>query len=704
MKECGKEKTRNEADSVPLFHTHHAPVGAWASLTFGSPYKGVSIDFQEPQVKDSGTLLLGMADENQVHTIGFTEREETKIQENGDRECPKTSGVFDGWNLYPPEAIHRTLTLSKDIYRAGRLTFTVHTPCPALPDPKLGAIPELFCLPGIVMDLEVDNTEGTSPCTAFFGLVYHELKKISVFRGAESCQLRYRNDWAFAAENRADIFPVQGGDALARLRKGEAGIHQNGPAFLGMRVPAGEKKVLTVAWAVCAEAGSNGALDTTYYYRRYFRNLTEAVNGVLKQAPALRQLGKKTDSDIGGCGQDRQRFLLLCQAVRAYYACSQLLEEENGTVHWNTCEGAYLWRNTMDLCADHLFWELKRNPWVVRSMMDDFLTKYSYRDKVVFPGKTGEYEGGLTFTHDMGCYFSYSEPGCSAYERSNDSRSGFYFYMTSEQLLNGIYCMAGYVLTTGDFAWLHRYDGLLADLMSSLEHRDAPDTDGGDGILKAVSVRSGACLLESTTYDSLDPSLMEAAGSLYQLVKLWCSLLLLQRCAERDGDTDTKIRAEAMLQKCRTAVKRFRTTEQAWLKANLHTEAKSAVSAVIEPLALPFWLGVLEEAKEPDMFAILRSHGKACLEPGICVDQKTGGLRLSSTSNITWTSKAALTLFGMETVLKIPLPDSLMEELAGWAQKSARDTTISDQIHADSRKVIGGMYYPRIAAAAVWMI
>ena len=44
---------------------------------------------------------------------------------------------------------------------------------------------------------------------------------------------------------------------------------------------------------------------------------------------------------------------------------------------------------------------------------------------------------GLSFTHDMGCYFSYSEYGYSAYERENDSRSGFYFYMTTEQLLNG---------------------------------------------------------------------------------------------------------------------------------------------------------------------------------------------------------------------------------------------------------------------------
>ena len=63
---------------IPMFHTHHAPVGAWASLTFGSPSKGVSIDLENPEVKDSGTLLFGMANGQEVHTIGFTERQKTE--------------------------------------------------------------------------------------------------------------------------------------------------------------------------------------------------------------------------------------------------------------------------------------------------------------------------------------------------------------------------------------------------------------------------------------------------------------------------------------------------------------------------------------------------------------------------------------------------------------------------------------------------
>ena len=84
-------------------------------------------------------------------------------------------------------------------------------------------------------------------------------------------------------------------------------------------------------------------------------------------------------------------------------------------------------------------------------------------------------------------------------------------------------------------------------------------------------------------------------------------------------------------------------------------------------------------------------------------DAATGGLRLSSTSRNTWPSKGVLTAFAMETVLGLELPDGMVEELIGWAQKSAREHTISDQINADTREVVGGLYYPRIVTACLWL-
>ena len=701
IKGKGAEK---KCDNIKMFHTHHAPVGAWASLTFGSPQKGVSIDFQEPNVKDSGTLLFGMANEDEVYTIGFTERKDTTEEKRtGDREEIKTKGVYESWNLYPTEDIRRTLTPSMDRYEAGKLSLTVHTPYDALPDPEDGQIPAVCCLPGIIMDLMVDNIAGKKDTMAFFGFVFREPKKIYASREAGLCSLSYRDEWMFAAQDQEDVFLIKGGDALEKLKKCEEAVHQNGPAVIGMRVPAGEAKMLTVAWTVYTCNGSNGFMPMTYYYRNFYGDLRKAAIGVLDYAPLIREISKKTDKQIRSLHWDQNRFMLFCQAVRAYYASSQLLQDENGCIHWNTCEGAYLWRNTLDLCADHLIWELKRNPWVVRSMMEDFIRHYSYRDKVVFPGKKEEFEGGLSFTHDMGCYFSYSEYGYSAYERENDSRSGFYFYMTTEQLLNGIYCIISYCLYTGDIIWLDKFPGLLSELMSSLENRDAPTAEERNGILKAVSVRSGKCRMESTTYDSLDYALREASGSLYLFIKSWCSLVLLKHCAQQMGDMDVAARAETMLSKCRESEKMFESGENTWMRANLYTDVQSAVSAVTEPLALPYMLGILTKQEEPVLFEILYSHSIACLQDGICIDHETGGLRLSSSSNITWTSKTVLTLYAMETVLGLSLPESLSEELIKWAQVSARDTTISDQILSDTRAVIGGMYYPRIVASSIWV-
>lgn len=225
---------------IPMFHTHHAPVGAWASLTFGSPSKGVSIDLENPEVKDSGTLLFGMANGQEVHTIGFTERQKTEGDATGDRERPPMKGAFRDYGLYGQEEIVRTLTPSLDRYEAGNLCLTVYTPCQGLPDPEKGEIPSDMCLPGVLMDLTVDNRTGERPCTAFFGLAYPAPKKIAAVDTANMCGFGYKGSWAFAAEKEEDIFLVQGGGALGHLKEGKASIHQNGPLLLGFMYQQGK--------------------------------------------------------------------------------------------------------------------------------------------------------------------------------------------------------------------------------------------------------------------------------------------------------------------------------------------------------------------------------------------------------------------------------------------------------------------------------
>ena len=694
--------------SCPLFNTHHAPIGAWASLTFGAPHVGVSIDLQEPNVKKSGALLAGVAYPQEIRTIGFAERPQaprTELTAEGDKEnkTPARPNPLDAFGFFTPEEITRTLTPSCDTFAAGPVSWTVYTPYAEIPDPAKSDIPALACLPGLVMDITVDNRNGKEPATAFLGLLYADMKRVTAMESDGLCMIRYRDDWAFAAKADSGAYLVRGLNTPALLKSGTAFVHQNGPVFLCLPVPAGEVKTLTVSWSVFAQTGSNGARRSHYYYNRYFSSVDETAAAVLNHADQLRILAHETDKEWMHPQQDSKRRELFCQAVRSYYASSQLLEDNDGRVRWNLCEGAYLWRNTMDLCADHIVWELKRNPWVVRCLMDEFIEDYSYEDRVTFPGKLGDYPGGISFTHDMGCYFTYSPHGYSAYERPNATRNGFYFYMTTEELLNGIYCMAGYALYTGDTKWLESHKELLGKLMESLENRDAPTPEERNGILKASSTRGGTCGLESTTYDALDHSLLEAAGNLYVFIKTWCALGLLRRCCLAVGEEDTAQRALAMLKKCRASASLFQNADSDLLKANAYQEIPGAVSAAAEPLAVPYMLGVLRENEEPLLFKLLRAHCKACLQPGVCTDAVSGGLRLSSTSRNTWPSKSVLTTYVMEKVLGLTLPQGMVDEIIGWAQVSAREVTISDQILCDTRQIIGAPYYPRIVTAALWL-
>ena len=695
-------------DQCPFFNTHHAPVGAWASLTFGAPGVGMSVDLQDPGVKRSGALMAGVATGQGPRSIVFADvpRESgVNLTAEGSKEGgnSRTGRMMAAYGMIPESEIRRTLTPSVDTFTSGNISLSVYTPYAALPDPENGPIPPLSCLPGILIEVTVDNTAGTDPCLVFFGAMLYDAKRAYAFQEDGLCGIRFRNEWAFAARQEDGVFLIRGMDAAAKLAQGVPFIQQNGPAFLCVKAQAGEKKTLTLTWSVFAREGSNGLRTTTYYYNRYFHSLTESARAVLDHAADLREMSAAVDRELLREGQDPARVSLFCQAVRAYYASSQLLEDENGRVRWNVAEGAYLWRNTMDLCADHIAWELRRNAWIVRCLMDEFIEDYSYTDTVTYPGLPGEYPGGISFTHDMGCYFTYSQRGFSAYERSNESEKGFYFYMTTEELLNGIYCLAGYALYSGDDAWLKRHASLLPRLMESLENRDAPDEASRNGILKASSTRGGTCGLESTTYDALDHSLLEASGNLYVFVKTWCALRLIERLCAMAGDEDTARRARAMLARCRASLALFHSDEHPWLKANAYQDLPGAVAAAAEALAIPHMLGVMDESSDPDLIGALRAHSAACLETGVCRDAVSGGLRLSSTSRNTWPSKSVLTIYAMERVLGLTMPEGMVQEVVNWAQVSARDVTISDQIHCDTRDVVGGLYYPRIVTAALWL-
>ena len=94
------------------------------------------------------------------------------------------------------------------------------------------------------------------------------------------------------------------------------------------------------------------------------------------------------------------------------------------------------------------------NPWTVKNELDMFVKRYSYEDRVRFPGDSTEYPGGLSFTHDMGVANTSQDP--IILRMSCFGLHGCFSHMTHEQLVNWVLCAATYAEQTGDQLWLEQ--------------------------------------------------------------------------------------------------------------------------------------------------------------------------------------------------------------------------------------------------------
>jgi hypothetical protein len=132
---------------------------------------------------------------------------------------------------------------------------------------------------------------------------------------------------------------------------------------------------------------------------------------------------------------------------------------------------------------------------------------------------------------------------------------------------------------------------------------------------------------------------------------------------------------------------------------------ESHVVAALDPLAVPLFCGLENQLRRfGPLVEALRSHARTCLQPGVCVDRESGGLRLSSVNPATWVSKCALVVFVVEWLENQPITrtmPSVESELVTWMQVSSAEVTVADQIQADSRLAVGGFYYPRCVTLAL---
>jgi hypothetical protein len=695
------------------FMTHHAPVGAWSSFTFGMPNRGVSVEMQQAAVEENADLLVAMSrGPGTVKAFPFVSGIQDTIQDlESSRSAvslqEKPDVIEERWQFIPATEITRSLSATKDRYASEEICLEVFTPQEALPDPNLGLSMKRALCPGLLFHLTIDNSQHDEPAYGFIGLRYKGQGRIRPLDWSTEGKLSgiaFSGSWAMAALTKDEqVFTIRHNTIAQAVEQGHKLVHMGGQeGGISFLVPPRSTVTLPVAFGFYQAGIVTEGLQGSYAYTNEFANVEDVCSYILENAEELRTICEAADVEMEQRVTDQREYEIYSQAVRAYYASSQLITA-GGKPYYNVGEGQFLWRNTMDLAVDHLPYELWRNPWVVRNIMDTFFEQYAYHDLVYFYGE-GErlFPGGLSFTHDMGNYTTYSPTGYSGYEMENAT---FYHPMTTEELLNGIYLMSGYGLSTKDKEWMTARTHLAKELLVSMEARDHYDPAQRNGILKARTSRSGLYGKEITTYDSLDHALASARGNLYIAVKTLCAAWLLHAFFKELGESQAANQAMEMADKTAQSLMDFYDEEKSSFRANLYEDVESRLLAAVEPFAVLQFMGIEPLATYPQLAEAFQKHIATCMTPGICLDERTGGLKLSSSSDITWTSKVILSQVSLQHVFGIDLNDfpSVRQEVVYWCQEAAAQRTIADQILCSKREAIGGFYYPRPITSFLWM-
>ena len=695
-------------NSTNFYNTQHSPIGAFASFTLGA--KGAKGGFGLELAKPADqNVFIGLEDPSDGHFsclpfFDVESDESIRFDVEGGKRATKSS-----LRMFPDSSIRRTLLPGSDLWEAGDLTFMIHSPVVPAPEPGKSD-PEVLrqaYVPSLPVEVTVDNRESKKPRRFFFGFQgsdpYRGLRRMDETAGF----VGVANGSLFGvASDSPGVVSAQGFSVEEILSEADPfnyGFLIGSVGLLIATIPA--QKKATINFAACFYRGGNATsgLESRYHYTRHFRSLEAVAEYTFDHFSVLKSRGSKFEKSFASAKLTPARRFMLSQAIHSYYASTELLEV-GGSPMWIVNEGEYRMINTFDLTVDQLFFEMKLNPWTVRNELDWFVKRYSYTDKVVFPGGSKEHPGGLSFTHDMGVANHISARGRSVYEKAG--LHGCFSHMTHEELVNWIICGLVYEKQTGDSHWLEVNLPVFQKTLTSLLNRDHPDPDLRNGVMALDSSRCAGGS-EITTYDSLDVSLGQARNNLYLAVKCWGCYVGLASMFERAGDASG---AET----CRKQALRAAMTvaasadEHGLLPAILNENVPSRIIPAIEGLIIPYALGLKSALSEKgdygSLIKALKRHLVAVLKPGICLFPD-GAWKISSTSDNSWLSKIYLCQFVAENILKcVPTPamDLADERHADWLLSEENlYWAWSDQMVSGIAK--GSKYYPRGVTGILWL-
>lgn len=693
-----------------FFNAHHAPIGAFASLTLG--YKGASgglgLELDRPANEN---VYIGIEEEDQTFQLlpFFSEIEDERKRYDLDAEERPEGGVT--LKAFSDEAVERHYSLTEDTWKAGDLTFTICSPFFPVPDPETSDEESLkkAIVPAVLAEMTIDNRKGNKKRQAFFGYEgrdpYRGMRHISWDHGrikgiGQGARTAIMTD----GENVHTAIGFHLEHILSTPYRENWSQGLGDHALLLFEVPPGEK--VTYRFAICFYHGgpATSGLTTTYYYTRFFQQIEDVGAYALRAFPELRSKWQEHADPIVHSPLTPTQRKLLFHAIRSYYGNTQLLEHQ-GRPLWVVNEGEYRMMNTFDLTVDQLFFEVKMHPWTVRNELEWFIRRYSYTDNARLPDDETLYPGGISFTHDMGVAGVFSQPGHSSYEQYG--LSGCFSHMTHEQLVNFVLTAAVYCEQSGDEKWRRKNKDIFVQCLHSLMCRDHPNPEKRDGIMSLDSSRTmgGA---EITTYDSLDTSLGQARNNLYLAVKTWAAYLYLEKMFQEADEKKWAKAAGDQAEKCARTIQSS-ADEEGNLPAVFGENEEARIIPAIEGLVFPYYTNcrtaLAENGKYQTLLETLKKHLRNVLTEGVCLF-KDGGWKLSSTSDNSWLSKIFLCQFVAREILGVIQPPEDAERAdqahASWLFSGTNGYwCFSDQIVAGSARA--SKYYPRGVTAILWL-
>jgi len=694
------------------YHAHHSPFGAFASFTVG--LHGGTGGF--------GHALSGPA--KQSVYAGFRRGKRGKWRMLPFFEEPEgKEGAFTGEaavdvlpnniKLLCSTEYQRTLGWASDTWRAakGKFGFSLLSPFGELPDPsRLNRKDKrIHFSPHINGWIEFDNRSGKSPAELIFGVgdseqLFRPLQDTS--SSLQGFAVNGVSGYATVPNGKVEV--RQGFNILNPKYRDYRGLHViAGQSALVFTVPQGKKLRFPLVLGFYEDGTITDGINSHYAYTCFFKDLEDVLEHGLSHRKYYLSLAEKRDRELEKSKLNDDQKFLVAQSTHSYLGNTQLLWESNKPL-WVVNEGEYRMINTFDLTVDHLFFELRYFPWAVRNVLDLFVKRYSYRDRI--HDEDGNVtNGGLSFTHDMGVMNHFTPKGRSSYEC--DNIGGCFSHMTMEQLLNWVIVAVCYAGKSGDRKWLRANEKVLLACAKSLRRRDHPKASQRNGILKFDSMRCGQGGSEITTYDSLDVSLGRARNNLYLAVKTLSAWLLLEKAfsdlnLSRDAISAGKT-ADLLAATISSKFDEKTRTFPAVFENNIRSRIIPAIEGFVYPLYLEMDWVTNRKGRFSALLDQLSQHLGEVLRPGVCLDRMTGGWKISSTSTNTWFSKIALS----QHVVRKLFPETLSDKAlaadrvhANWQRSpGCGEFALCDQIRSNSGMVCGSRYYPRGVTSILWL-